>query len=497
MMKSMIPQDQGAVIFVATRHHVEFLQDLLRVADVSAAAVYGTMDQTARKLNLARFRNNQARALLVTDVAARGLDIPQLDHVINYDFPARPKLFVHRVGRVARAGRSGTAHSLVSPDELAYMLDVHLFMGWQPKHAVPEGDEYNERDVHYGRLPSDALSVFSEFVLNALNSNSDLQALHRVTLNAYKQYHRTRVAPSPESVKRAKQLPQDALHPILAHKGLVATDQMQAVDFVASLKRFRPPQTVLEMQHNDVGSRRRVSTGLGAVDVMKQKRAHHDELIQKRNEIPPPGEKSERQSLDKEEEELLAEQPQSKKQKREAGSYRDEEYFLPMFQKGRAKEDALAVTEGLAGDVALDLMSDDKEAMAKNKNQMRWDRKRKRFVSAASLEAKNKKGGFKFKNEAGAKVDAKGKKISIYKKWSERTRTHIPVVGEDEGSIKPVPIDQKTLYKYRHKAPNRTTTGTKPELKGKDQIKKEKKRMKKLQAKMKHGRSVNYMKKKK
>lgn len=146
--------------------------------------------------------------------------------------------------------------------------------------------------------------------------------------------------------------------------------------------------------------------------MMKQKRAHHDELIQKRNEIPPPGEKSERQSLDKEEEELLAEQPQSKllaprvsavlwcphllttgkKQKREAGSYRDEEYFLPMFQKGRAKEDAyisffllllrhpltslslpvsLAVTEGLAGDVALDLMSDDKEAMAKNKNQMR------------------------------------------------------------------------------------------------------------------------------
>lgn len=118
----MLTSHQGAVVFVATRHHVEFLQDLLRLGDVSVASVYGTMDQTARKLNLARFRSGQARVLLVTDVAARGLDIPQLDFVINYDFPARPKLFVHRVGRVARAGRSGTAYSMVAPDEVPSCL---------------------------------------------------------------------------------------------------------------------------------------------------------------------------------------------------------------------------------------------------------------------------------------------------------------------------------------------------------------------------------------
>lgn len=66
--------------------------------------------------------------MIVTDVAARGIDIPLLDNVINFDFPAKPKLFVHRVGRAARAGRLGTAYSLLTRDELPYLIDLHLFL---------------------------------------------------------------------------------------------------------------------------------------------------------------------------------------------------------------------------------------------------------------------------------------------------------------------------------------------------------------------------------
>lgn len=66
--------------------------------------------------------------MIVTDVAARGIDIPLLDNVINFDFPAKPKLFVHRVGRAARAGRTGTAYSLLTRDEIPYLIDLHLFL---------------------------------------------------------------------------------------------------------------------------------------------------------------------------------------------------------------------------------------------------------------------------------------------------------------------------------------------------------------------------------
>ena len=76
----------------------------------------------ARKINIAKFRARKSMIMIVTDVAARGIDIPLLDVVINYDFPPTPKLFVHRVGRVARAGRHGIAYNMISVDEVRYFM---------------------------------------------------------------------------------------------------------------------------------------------------------------------------------------------------------------------------------------------------------------------------------------------------------------------------------------------------------------------------------------
>lgn len=126
---------EQTIIFVATKHHVEFLKALLDTLGYNASYVYSSLDQTARQINISKFQAKKTSVMIVTDVAARGIDIPLLDNVINFNFPAKAKLFVHRVGRVARAGQSGNSYSLVSNDELPYMHELHEFLAKQIRFA--------------------------------------------------------------------------------------------------------------------------------------------------------------------------------------------------------------------------------------------------------------------------------------------------------------------------------------------------------------------------
>lgn len=100
LLRDQIKREEQTIIFSATRHHVEYLHGLLTACGYSSVPVYGQLDPAARKINLAKFRMKKCEILLVTDVAARGIDIPLLDNVVNYDFPCKPKLFIHRAGRV-------------------------------------------------------------------------------------------------------------------------------------------------------------------------------------------------------------------------------------------------------------------------------------------------------------------------------------------------------------------------------------------------------------
>jgi ATP-dependent RNA helicase DDX54/DBP10 len=116
------------VVFAATKHHVEYLAALLKAFGYATSYVYGLLDQTARKLQVEDFRKGFTNILVMTNVAARGLDIPVLANVINYDFPAQPKIFIHRIGRTARAEKSGWSYSFVTQQDLPYLLDLQLFL---------------------------------------------------------------------------------------------------------------------------------------------------------------------------------------------------------------------------------------------------------------------------------------------------------------------------------------------------------------------------------
>ncbi|HZA60771.1 MAG TPA: DEAD/DEAH box helicase [Actinomycetota bacterium] len=114
----LLGADRGlALVFVRTKRGVDRLVKKLAAAGVRAAAMHGDMSQQARQRSLKRFENGSIDALVATDVAARGLDLSGITHVINYDPPQDHDGYVHRVGRTARAGRSGTGITLVTPDQ--------------------------------------------------------------------------------------------------------------------------------------------------------------------------------------------------------------------------------------------------------------------------------------------------------------------------------------------------------------------------------------------
>ena len=107
----------AAVVFCRTRENVDQLTDTLNGRGYRAEALHGGMDQEQRDRVMGRLRNGSVELLIATDVAARGLDVDQLTHVVNYDVPSSPDAYVHRIGRVGRAGREGVAITLVEPRE--------------------------------------------------------------------------------------------------------------------------------------------------------------------------------------------------------------------------------------------------------------------------------------------------------------------------------------------------------------------------------------------
>jgi ATP-dependent RNA helicase DeaD len=117
----------SALIFVRTRAATGELAAALSARGFASEALNGDLNQDARERTLNRFRNAQVKVLVATDVAARGLDIDDISHVFNYDLPDDPELYVHRIGRTGRAGKTGIAISLVTPGEKRLLRQVESF----------------------------------------------------------------------------------------------------------------------------------------------------------------------------------------------------------------------------------------------------------------------------------------------------------------------------------------------------------------------------------
>ena len=116
---------KSVLVFTRTKHGADKVAKFLTRADIDAEAIHGEKSQTARQRALSLFKTGQLRVLVATDIAARGIDVDALSHVINFDLPNVPETYVHRIGRTGRAGASGIAFSFVDAEERAYLKDIN------------------------------------------------------------------------------------------------------------------------------------------------------------------------------------------------------------------------------------------------------------------------------------------------------------------------------------------------------------------------------------
>ena len=138
LMKELDTREGSVIVFVKTKIGADNLSDDLREKGYRADAIHGDLRQRKREQVVYAFRNQKFRILVATDVAARGLDIPHVTHVINFDLPQCPEDYIHRIGRTGRAGAEGCALSLVEPSDVRKWHMIHKLAKMEDHLAIPK-----------------------------------------------------------------------------------------------------------------------------------------------------------------------------------------------------------------------------------------------------------------------------------------------------------------------------------------------------------------------
>ncbi len=140
----------NVIVFCRTKHRAKRLSKKLGQRGIAAAEIHGNRSQKQRTDALAGFRDGRYDVLAATDILARGIDVVELDHVVNFDVPAAPEDYIHRIGRTARAGASGEAYTFVAPDEEGGVRDIERALGRSlPRRTLPDFDYSAKADERF------------------------------------------------------------------------------------------------------------------------------------------------------------------------------------------------------------------------------------------------------------------------------------------------------------------------------------------------------------
>lgn len=449
LLKHFSNKDQMLVVFMPTRHHIEYAKTLLDNSRLKCCYVYSSMDPEARQINIHKFTKKQCQVMLVTDIAARGIDIPLLDIVINFNFPFKPKLYIHRVGRVARAGRSGCAISLISHDETPYLHALQMFLD-QPLLTASEvsaqtGDDQSTSleslpDKVLGSVPQEIIDDENDILNRWHEHNEELKAMVKVCDNAMKPYLKTREPPAPHSVLAAKEVHRRVMgvHPIfsvisevpvepVASKSSARQQSLDKSDNASMLDRiksYKPQATIFEVGHIK-GNMRTEAFG-----VMQKKRQVHDKIAAKRGKTSDGNTSESDHDGDNDEQHQSGPLPVSCKPNE---PFEDKKFYLKYRPDDYAKEKGLELDKGVSFNNELkratfDLVADDENQMKRQRHQMIWDRKKKKYVSSSELEERKPK---KIKTESGALISA-SYSSGLYEKWRNQSKVDQRISDDED-----------------------------------------------------------------
>lgn len=471
--QEMSPSENATIVFVATKHHVEYLATLLRQSGFAVSHAYGSLDQTARSMQVHNFRAGLTDILVVTDVAARGIDIPILANVINYDFPSQAKVFVHRVGRTARAGHRGWSYSLVRSQDAPYLLDLQLFLG-RPlvMGRQPHNQPNYANEVVVGSLERDKLEANCEWASKILDDDSDLFALRLVAAKGEKLYLRTRNTASTESARRAKIISScnewSQLHPLF--KGIRDGDDADRNMMLARISGYRPPETVFEVGKKGQGD--------GAAATMRRRRLTVDKQKESRAALDydSPESDDDRAVVPLSEstitpyEEVIMQAPESSSESEfdvtvsgngasndvqvSKGNFQSPEFFMAYTAEGSnpVEDRAYNVHTGSSGkddrrnflhaaqDVAMDLMNDEAGGAGEPSRHKRWDKKAKKYIRPADKGTGPSNGGGEktsryIRSESGQRIAASFRS-GRFEAWKKANNVmKLPRVGDSEASL--------------------------------------------------------------
>ncbi|KAJ3539199.1 hypothetical protein NMY22_g4845 [Coprinellus aureogranulatus] len=445
--KTQFTAPHQTLIFAATKHHVEFLTTLLTTVGYAVSHIYGSLDQVARTHQMDQFRRGITNILVVTDVAARGIDIPVLQNVVNYDFPHGARVFVHRVGRTARAGRQGWAWSFVTNHELPYLLDLQLFLSRPLVNNVSgDGDHLYAENLVLGTFQREIIDEEIEYLRTLDDVNHSLPSLRQVMERGHTLYERSKGKASPQSYQRAKDMVKDPKWMLAGSDSGVHSVLLRGSDAVKKRKeedeRMRLLRTVNSFTPNETIFEATQKGNSENLALMKQRRRSLNK-VKARTQALKDEEEGDHSSgeggaheggmddVEMADEDTIATVFDTGKKK---NNYRDEEFYMSYTQKDAHTEKGYSLNDGAssfvkqAQNVTFDLEGDDGDGLRKRNNTLTWDKKKKKFIKGDGTGADNKK---IIRTESGAKLPATYRS-GRFDEWKAKHHVSLPRVGEME-----------------------------------------------------------------